>query len=113
MSRSIALTTLSVFLLTSAAFAQTPPAGMPAGTTATCGDGTFSSSATKKGACSSHKGVKDWYGAAPVKVWANKDSMTYHCPSDKWYGKSANGTYMTESDAKAQGYHVDHGKACQ
>jgi hypothetical protein len=105
---------LSALLLSGAALAQTSPAGAPAGTTATCNDGTFSSSASKKGACSSHKGVKEWYGASSAaKVWANKDTMVYHCPSDKWYGKTANGTYMSESDAKAQGYKADHDKACQ
>ena len=112
MSRSIAFSTLTAVFLATAAFAQAP-VGAPAGTTATCTDGTFTSSATKKGACSSHKGIKEWYGATAVKVWANKDTQTYHCPSDKWYGKSANGTFMSESDAKAQGYHADHGKACQ
>jgi Protein of unknown function (DUF3761) len=113
MSRTLAVTALSAFLSASAAFAQTPPVGMPAGTTATCGDGTFSSSASKKGACSGHKGVKEWYGAGPVKVWANKDTRVYHCPSDKFYGKTANGTYMSESDARAQGLKPEHGKSCQ
>ena len=75
--------------------------------------GLLAASATKKGACSSHNGVKDWYGATAVKVWANKDTQTYHCPSDQWYGKTPNGSYMSESDAKAQGFHADHGKACQ
>jgi hypothetical protein len=112
MSRSIAYALLSALLLSGASFAQAP-AGAPAGTTATCNDGTFSSAANKKGACSSHKGVKDWYGASAVKVWSNKDTMVYHCPSSQWYGKTANGTYMSETDAKAQGYKPDHGKACQ
>jgi hypothetical protein len=112
MTRSIALTMLGALLWAGAAWTQAP-AGAPAGTTATCKDGTYSSSATKQGACSSHKGVKEWYGATAVKVWANKDTQTYHCPSDKWYGKTPNGSYMSESDAKAQGYHADHGKACQ
>jgi hypothetical protein len=111
MSRAIAFTMLTTVLFACAAPAQ-PPVGAPAGTTATCKDGTFSSSANKQGACSSHKGIKEWYGAA-IKVWANKDTQTYHCPSDKWYGKTQNGTYMSESDAKAQGYHADHDKGCQ
>ena len=112
MSRTFAYTLLSTVLWVSAAWTQAP-VGAPAGTTATCKDGSFSSSATKKGACSSHNGVKDWYGATAVKVWANKDTQTYHCPSDQWYGKTPHGSYMSESEAKAQGFHADHGKACQ
>ncbi|NML31342.1 DUF3761 domain-containing protein [Paraburkholderia antibiotica] len=43
-------------------FAQVP-ASAPAGTTALCKDGSFSSSAIKKTACKGHKGVKTWFGA--------------------------------------------------
>ncbi len=42
------------------AFAETPAATV----TATCKDGTAFSGATKKGACSGHKGVKDWGSTA-------------------------------------------------
>jgi len=34
----------------------------PAGATALCKDGSYYSNASKKGACSKHGGVKDWYG---------------------------------------------------
>lgn len=40
------------------------PAGVPAGTTGVCNDGTNYTGATKQGACRGHKGVKEWYGAA-------------------------------------------------
>lgn len=53
----------------SASMAQVP-AGAPVGTTGLCKDGSYSSNATRKGACSRHKGVKDWYAttAAPASA---------------------------------------------
>ena len=140
--------------------ATAPPSGAPAGTMGMCNDGTYSSSAEKKGACRGHKGVKDWYEgaalgapatttttttgappapAAPItttrktsatsvgtpstpmatqagggagQVWANDRTKVYHCNGDKWYGKTKHGEYMSVGDAKAKGFHADHGKAC-
>ena len=175
MSRSIVLTALVATLLVSTASFAQAPAGAPAGATGTCKDGSYSTVATKKGACRGHKGVQDWYasadgaGAAPAatsgkkkhgakdaaatpaavtvatpaasasaaapaaavtkpsytppaaaapgggagQVWVNKSTKVYHCPGDRWYGKTKEGAYMSEADAKAQGYRADHGKACQ
>ena len=132
-----------------ASVATAAPAAAAA--TGTCKDGSTTSATPKSGACSGHGGVKEWYAApaapsapaapaapsapaapaAPAskvaysppvaaaaggghgKVWVNKDTKVYHCQGDKWYGKTREGAYMTEANAVAQGYHADHGKACQ
>lgn len=39
------------------------PAGAPSGSTGVCNDGSYTSSATKAGACRGHKGVKTWFAA--------------------------------------------------
>jgi hypothetical protein len=173
------------------AFAGIAFAQAPAGSTGECKDGTYTTNATKRGACSGHKGVKEWYGAkdasqpekapkaarmtkaekaaaekaaaessasskstraagaaggtgaastmsaapstpmaAPKassaaamrttaaagggagKVWVNASTHVYHCMNDKWYGKTKQGEYMSEADAKAKGAHAARGKAC-
>jgi len=154
MNLSFASLALTVGLIASSVALAQAPAGAPAGSTALCKDGSHTSTDSKKGACSGHKGVKDWYGptaaaatpakaAAPApaaepakatppatkttsttastapaagggagKVWVNTDSKVYHCSGTKYYGKTKQGEYMTESAAKAAGAHADHGKAC-
>jgi len=175
---------LSAGLAASSACLAQAPAGTPAGSTGLCKDGTYSQSATKKGACKGHKGVKDWYagkdakedktdkadkadkaeggakekhakskksekpemaeksekapasdkmdktekssaksesgmretaamGGGAGKVWVNTGTKVYHCQGDRWYGKTKEGEYMTESEAASKGFRADHGKSCQ
>jgi len=51
-------------------------------------------------------------GGSPDKVWVNTASNVYHCPGDRYYGKTKAGKYMTEPDAKAAGAHGEKGQVC-
>ncbi|MBV8574528.1 MAG: DUF3761 domain-containing protein, partial [Acetobacteraceae bacterium] len=147
--RMIRVATAVVGLMVAGAAWAQAPAGAPAGSTGLCKDGSYTSQATKRGACHGHKGVQTWYAAAaapsgggsaetaaPAKsasapaaapaapatpaastsanrqqapgggagqVWVNAKSKVYHCQGDRWYGKTKEGSYMTEAEAKAQG----------
>ena len=107
--------------------------------TATCKDGTAFTGTKRAGACRGHGGVQSWGeatspanalsqpGAQPAptttqrttpapggagQVWVNTASKVYHCPGTRWYGKTKQGSYMSEAEARAQGARPDHGKAC-
>lgn len=164
-SSSLIAVALACALAGSVVHAQ--QAAAPAGSSGQCKDGSYTSTASKRGACKGHKGVKEWYAAAPAAkeskmesmkaapkeaaaapaaaapaaaapmvkgsmmhkampapaanaaagggpgmVWVNDSSKVYHCPSDKWYGKTKHGEYMSEAAAKAKGNHAEHGKSC-
>jgi hypothetical protein len=169
------LPALAAALVCSASALAQAPAGAPAGSTGTCKDGTYTSNATKSGACSGHKGVATWYGPAaapkttaaakpvpapavkpapaptpapaakpapvaatapvpapapkpapaakgmpttaaagggPGLVWVNTSTKVYHCPTDRYYGKTKSGSYMTEAAAIADHDKADAGKKC-
>jgi hypothetical protein len=155
----------------------------PAGATGRCKDGTYTTQASKQGACRGHKGVDTWMGegaAAPASagikppmgmpspapaavskpaplptaaspaaaptpsatapastssgkkigpasagaaklqaagggpglVWVNMESKVYHCNGDEFYGKTKQGSYMTEAQAQTAGARGARGKSC-
>jgi hypothetical protein len=104
--------------------------------TAVCKDGTPFTGTKRSGACRGHGGVQSWGtaatapGAAPSQpapatsqratpnpggvgqVWVNTASKVYHCSGTRWYGKTKQGSFMSEAQAQAQGARPDHGKTC-
>lgn len=63
MKSLIVCTAIGVSLIVLSDFGRAaPPSNAPLGTTGLCNDGSYFSGPTKKGACRSHKGVKEWYG---------------------------------------------------
>jgi hypothetical protein len=38
------------------------------------------------------------------QVWVNTATGVYHYPGTRWYGNTKQGKFMSEGDARAQGY---------
>jgi Protein of unknown function (DUF3761) len=164
---SLSLLAVTCFAAASLSAQSAPPAGA----TGLCKDGSYTTAASKSGACRGHQGIKQWLapaapaasasstkaatpatpaaaaapaatapaapaapaattapaakaaphhttiataapGGGPGMVWLNTESNIYHCSGSQFYGKTKQGSYMSEADAKAKGAHADHNHPC-
>src|SRR4051794_25457741 len=67
--------------------------------------------ATSNDASVSKVMMTDNPAAAARMVWVIASAKIYHCPADLWFGRTAEGQYMSEDDARARGFRPDKGKA--
>ncbi len=75
LSRTMHVLSVS-FLVAGAAVAQQATPAAPAGSTGLCKDGSFTTNATKSGACSGHKGVKTWFAATAAVAKPTAPAVT-------------------------------------
>ena len=84
-----------------AAAAATAPATAPAAPAATAPKAAKSKTPTPT-ANASDSDISS--AKSTGKVWVNTDTGVYH-KSGRWYGKTKQGKFMSEDDAKKAGYH--------
>lgn len=88
-----AIAALGIF--STLAFAQAP-----AGATGDCKDGTYTTAASKRGACSGHGGVKDWF--ADQKTVPSSGASTGQTPSAQNSAPARNPSVATAPSAPAE-----------
>jgi hypothetical protein len=50
--------------------------------------------------------------ALQTRVWVNKDTKVYHCRGSIYYGKTRNGEFMEEAQARGYGNRAVQGEGC-
>jgi hypothetical protein len=109
-----ALTVALGLLFAASAFAEAPPPVVKASTPAVAVSKAAAAPAAKTSAAEAPKkaAVETAPGGGNGKVWVNHKSKVYHCEGMEHYGKTKDGEYMTEADAKSKGNKSNGGKGC-
>lgn len=50
--------------------------------------------------------------ALQTRVWVNGNTRVYHCPGNQYYGKTRNGEFMEEAQARGYGNRAYTGTGC-
>lgn len=51
--------------------------------------------------------------ALQTRVWVNRDTKVYHCPASLYYGRTRNGEFMEEAQARGYGNRAVEGQGCK
>jgi hypothetical protein len=52
-------------------------------------------------------------GDPDARVWVNTNSGVYHCPGTRWYGRTKEGAFMTQREARQKGNRPAYGSVCK
>jgi hypothetical protein len=80
--------------------------------TAAPAQGSAKSKALPKSKESPTTPTKDEQKALQTRVWVNRSSKVYHCPGSIYYGKTRDGEFMEEAQARGQGNRANQARGC-
>jgi hypothetical protein len=52
-------------------------------------------------------------GNLEARVWVNTNSGVYHCPGTRWYGRTKEGEFMNQREARGKGFRPAYGSVCR
>jgi len=102
-------------LIATAASAQSAPKSPQGSTKSKQGSPKSAQGATKstQGAAKAAQPNAAPPKAMQTRVWVNRDTKVYHCPGGLYYGKTRNGEFMEEAQARGYGIRAAQGEGCK